>query len=89
MLATAAVAALLAVLPGATAAVDLNHDRFVSIFPMVAGRIDPIVNPNQLASHVHVIMGANNIRDVLNTPDEVNRASCTSATISADKSLYW
>lgn len=88
MLLAGALFAVLAALP-VSAAVNLDHTRFVSIFPMVSGRIDPIVNPGKVASHVHAIFGANNIRDVLNTPDEYNRASCTSATISADKSLYW
>lgn len=86
---TSALLSLLAILPLPASAVDLDHTRFVSIFPIVAGRIDPIVNPGKVAGHVHTIYGANNVRDVLNTPAEYSRASCTSATISADKSLYW
>lgn len=86
-------ASLLAILAAlaapAAAQTNLDHTRFVSIFPIVAGRIDPIVNPGKVAGHVHAIFGANNIRDVLNYPAEASRGSCTSATISADNSLYW
>ncbi|BEJ11636.1 hypothetical protein CspHIS471_0200960 [Cutaneotrichosporon sp. HIS471] len=82
--------AILSVLVVPTAAQTiLDHTRFVSIHPIAAGRIDPIVSPGKFGGHVHQFYGANNLRNVLNTPAEALKASCTSATISADKSLYW
>ncbi|KLT44278.1 hypothetical protein CC85DRAFT_242760, partial [Cutaneotrichosporon oleaginosum] len=56
---------------------------------LASTRIDPIVNPGTIGGHVHSLMGASNIRDVLNTPEEQLRAQCSSAKVQDDKSSYW
>ncbi|KAL9127627.1 MAG: hypothetical protein Q9217_003539 [Psora testacea] len=52
------------------------------------GRIDPIVSPGKLSSHVHKIAGAANI-GISSTYDDLQLANCTSCGIQADKSTYW
>ena len=52
------------------------------------GRIDPIVSPGKVSSHVHKIAGAANI-GLASTYDHLQQASCTSCEIQADKSVYW
>lgn len=71
--------------------VQARSDPFVihSLPPIAVARIDPIVNPGEVGSHVHSLFGASNIRNVLNTPEEQLNAECTSAIAEADKSNYW
>ncbi|KAI9790330.1 MAG: hypothetical protein M1833_001949 [Piccolia ochrophora] len=52
------------------------------------GRVDPIVTPGQVASHVHKIAGASNV-NVSSTYDSLRNASCSSCTVQQDKSAYW
>lgn len=56
---------------------------------LLYSRMDPLVNPGEVSGHMHQILGASNFRDVLNTPDEMQRAACSSTKIKADKSNYW
>ncbi|KAK9893605.1 WSC-domain-containing protein [Cystobasidium minutum MCA 4210] len=56
--------------------------------PVVVERIDPIVSPGQVASHVHNIVGANNI-DSSSTYDSLRESTCTSLPITKDLSAYW
>ncbi|BEJ14824.1 hypothetical protein CspHIS471_0405910 [Cutaneotrichosporon sp. HIS471] len=56
---------------------------------LAVARIDPIVNSGGIGGHAHSLIGASNIRDVLNTPEEQLRAQCTSAKVQDDKSSYW
>jgi Domain of unknown function (DUF1996)/WSC domain len=52
------------------------------------GRIDPIMNPGSISSHVHKIAGGSNF--YLNaTYTSMQQSSCTSCEIQDDKSAYW
>ncbi|EXJ93880.1 hypothetical protein A1O1_02273 [Capronia coronata CBS 617.96] len=52
------------------------------------GRIDPIINPDEVSGHVHLLSGASNI-NTSSTYDSLNAAACTTCTIQKDKSAYW
>ncbi|KAL9098234.1 MAG: hypothetical protein Q9163_006073 [Psora crenata] len=52
------------------------------------GRVDPIISPGKVASHVHKIAGAANI-GLSSTYESLQQADCTSCEIQADKSAYW
>lgn len=82
--------AIAALAAGASVA-DASSDPFVirAMGAIAVARIDPIINPGKVAGHVHSLFGASNIRDVLNTPEEQQRATCTSAIVGGDKSSYW
>lgn len=89
---TAILGALLATAVSNVAAVDNNGEvSFVlgNTAHLLHSRMDPIVNPGEVSGHMHQILGASNFRDVLNSPEEMQRAHCSSTKISADKSNYW
>ncbi|KAL9714496.1 hypothetical protein Ac2012v2_002811 [Leucoagaricus gongylophorus] len=51
-------------------------------------RLDPVVSPGKVSSHVHSVLGGSNFR--FNTSTEALRQSeCTSIPIPEDKSNYW
>ena len=52
------------------------------------GRIDPIISPGQVSSHVHRISGGSNI-NVNSTYESMQESACTTCEIGADKSGYW
>ncbi|GMK59428.1 hypothetical protein CspeluHIS016_0800340 [Cutaneotrichosporon spelunceum] len=82
-IASAALAALTLVTP-------VDAGQFViPAATLAVARLDPIVNPGTIGGHAHSLLGASNIRDVLNTPEEQLRAGCTSAKVQLDKSSYW
>ncbi|ORY86922.1 hypothetical protein BCR37DRAFT_376215 [Protomyces lactucae-debilis] len=54
----------------------------------VTARMDPVVNPGQIASHVHAINGASNV-DYTVTFDQLRASQCTTCAVQEDKSLYW
>ncbi|XP_006458990.1 hypothetical protein AGABI2DRAFT_191081 [Agaricus bisporus var. bisporus H97] len=51
-------------------------------------RMDPIVNPDKVASHVHSVLGGSNFRFNTNT-QALRNSQCTSIPIPEDKSNYW
>ncbi|KIK02989.1 hypothetical protein K443DRAFT_656070 [Laccaria amethystina LaAM-08-1] len=51
-------------------------------------RIDPIVNPGKISSHVHSVLGGSNFRFNTNTAS-LRQSQCTSIPIPQDKSNYW
>jgi len=51
-------------------------------------RFDPVVDPNRLSAHMHQIVGGSNFGASYNFAEQV-ASSCTSASITADKSNYW
>jgi hypothetical protein len=56
------------------------------------GRIDPIVNPGQVADHAHLIFGGGNFHPTTNTYDLTHAtgdADCTSCEVTQDQSAYW
>ncbi|KAJ9158468.1 WSC-domain-containing protein [Coniochaeta hoffmannii] len=87
MLFTAALAALV----GAAAAKDGRTFavlRFHGDGPLTTGRVDPVVQPGQISSHVHTVMGASNF-GMNSTGDDLRQSSCTTALIKGDLSAYW
>lgn len=61
----------------------LGHSQIVS------ARMDPIVQPGEIAGHVHNVFGASNFRSVLNSPEDQMKAACTTAPTTVDMSNYW
>jgi len=55
---------------------------------LVTERLDPIVNPNGVASHMHTIVGGSAFGAAYNHADSM-KSACSSFPISADKSNYW
>ena len=55
---------------------------------LVNERLDPVVSPNALASHMHTVIGGSNFGAPCNYADAI-KSSCTSFPISIDKSNYW
>ncbi|PGG99031.1 hypothetical protein AJ80_09421 [Polytolypa hystricis UAMH7299] len=51
-------------------------------------RIDPLVNPGEIAPHAHVIHGGSNFDLTVNS-DQLRESSCTSCGVVEDKSVYW
>ncbi|SPO29124.1 uncharacterized protein UTRI_06073 [Ustilago trichophora] len=53
-------------------------------------RIDPIVSPGKVSSHVHSLVGVNGVSATTTTAEDLEREStCTTAGIAADSSAYW
>ncbi|WWC98914.1 hypothetical protein V866_005808 [Kwoniella sp. B9012] len=59
-----------------------------NLYPLATERLDPVVNPNGVASHLHRIVGGSAFGANYNY-DEYNGASCSTAAVQADKSNYW
>jgi len=76
----------LASLGGAYAQVAAWHMDTLRL--LTISRLDPVISPNQVASHMHQIVGGNAFGAAYNYEDQV-RSSCTTASITADKSNYW
>ncbi|ODN89698.1 WSC domain-containing protein [Cryptococcus wingfieldii CBS 7118] len=51
-------------------------------------RLDPIVSPGVISGHVHSVVGGNNF-DKTMTYNSTQQGTCTTATVSVDKSNYW
>lgn len=57
---------------------------------LVIDRLDPLVNPGQIATpHVHQIVGGNAFNATMPTDDVSKAASCTTCEFSEDLSNYW
>lgn len=56
--------------------------------PVVVERLDPILNPGQLGTHVHSFVGANVVSADTNY-DDTQAASCSQVYVKPDHSLYW
>ena len=62
----------------------------LSLGRLKTSRVDPIVSPGQLSSHVHNFVGMNGINANTTTVEALEKASsCTSAPLTDDKSSYW
>jgi len=79
-------AATLISLGGAYAQVAAWHMDTLRLLTIM--RLDPVVNPNAISSHMHDVVGGSNFGASYNYQDQV-ASSCTSASITADKSNYW
>lgn len=51
-------------------------------------RLDPIVSPGKVSSHVHAVMGGSDFKSTYEYENSVN-AKCTTCVINIDKSNYW
>lgn len=56
--------------------------------PFITARLDPVVSPGQISSHVHAINGASGL-DYAVTFDQLRASNCTTCAVQEDKSLYW
>ncbi|WWD16759.1 hypothetical protein CI109_101191 [Kwoniella shandongensis] len=67
-------------------AVDAWH--LDTMYTLITQRLDPIINPNGVSSHVHRILGGSNFGANYNYP-LYDGSSCSSAAVQADNSNYW
>ncbi|RDB23529.1 hypothetical protein Hypma_009210 [Hypsizygus marmoreus] len=51
-------------------------------------RLDPVVYPNMVSTHVHSVLGGSNF-GINASSDNLRRSACTSIPIPQDKSNYW
>jgi hypothetical protein len=51
-------------------------------------RLDPIISPGAVSSHVHVAVGARAFGPIA-TNVSAQAAGCTTSPVQADKSMYW
>ncbi|ORY20911.1 hypothetical protein BCR39DRAFT_601419 [Naematelia encephala] len=56
--------------------------------PLVRTRLDPIITPGKVSSHVHVFSGSSAITANA-TFESLTAGDCTTSFIQADKSIYW
>lgn len=80
----------LAALAGSAAAKD---DRTFAVLrftneQICQGRMDPIVAPGKVSSHVHSVFGASGF-GMNATKDDLMNSKCTSARVKGDNSAYW
>lgn len=62
--------------------------RFYGDGPLMEGRVDPIVTPNNTSFHVHTIQGGSNI-GISATGQDLMDSNCSTALIEGDNSAYW
>ncbi|KAI0330772.1 WSC-domain-containing protein [Cubamyces sp. BRFM 1775] len=55
---------------------------------IVQTRLDSVVNPDAIGTHVHAIAGASGFSNHYD-PDELMKSNCTTVSVQADKSNYW
>lgn len=53
------------------------------------GRLDPIISPGQVSSHVHQISGANAMQATYDYDTLRQQSTCTSVVVQDDLSNYW
>ncbi|QIX02176.1 hypothetical protein AMS68_007693 [Peltaster fructicola] len=53
------------------------------------GRLDPIMDPGEIADHVHAIHGGGNFGLTTTSADLTAPGSCTSCGVTQDHSAYW
>jgi hypothetical protein len=83
--------AVLAALAGVAAAKDGRTFAVLHHYgkgPLMTGRVDPVVFPGQISSHVHTVMGGSNFGFDA-TGATLRESNCTTAKIKNDKSAYW
>ncbi|KKA28083.1 hypothetical protein TD95_003606 [Thielaviopsis punctulata] len=78
-------------LAGSAAAVKTGRTFAVMRFngdAIFNGRIDPIVSPGGVSSHVHTVMGSSGFGPSA-TGESIVAANCTNAKLKGDHSNYW
>ncbi|EJF58368.1 WSC-domain-containing protein [Dichomitus squalens LYAD-421 SS1] len=68
--------------------VSAEHWIFGGVRPIVTTRLDPVISPNAIGSHVHSIVGASRFQNVYDPADLV-QSNCTTIPVQPDKSNYW
>ncbi|PSR71451.1 hypothetical protein PHLCEN_2v12718 [Hermanssonia centrifuga] len=56
--------------------------------PVVTTRLDPIVDPGEVSSHVHSVVGGSRFSPNYDYDDLIT-SQCSTITVQADKSNYW
>ncbi|KAF2140362.1 uncharacterized protein K452DRAFT_274083 [Aplosporella prunicola CBS 121167] len=56
--------------------------------PLALARLDPIVQPGVISSHMHSFIGANAIAPTMDF-EQTQSANCSQVYVKPDKSLYW
>lgn len=62
--------------------------RMICDGPIVTARMDPIVSPDEIASHTHSITGASGIGYNASYED-LRNSQCTTCQVTQDHSAYW
>ncbi|KAI0739627.1 hypothetical protein C8Q80DRAFT_1288255 [Daedaleopsis nitida] len=70
------------------AAVTNAYWIFGGLRPIVTTRLDPVIFPNTIASHVHSVVGASRFKSVYD-PIDLKESKCTTVPVQPDKSNYW
>ncbi|TCD62163.1 hypothetical protein EIP91_007269 [Steccherinum ochraceum] len=69
--------------------VNAVHVIFGGTRSVVTTRLDPIVNPGTVGSHMHNIAGGNGFKDTYSYDALTSDSTCTTVVIPQDKSNYW
>lgn len=56
--------------------------------PLTYDRLDPIVNPGEISTHVHSVIGGNAFKQTMDYAT-TQTSDCSTAPVQADKSSYW
>ena len=56
--------------------------------PLVEARMDPIIAPGQISSHVHTVVGGDGFGISMDESAAIN-SKCTQSRVNGDKSNYW
>ncbi|WVR04067.1 hypothetical protein IAU60_001066 [Kwoniella sp. DSM 27419] len=59
-----------------------------NLYHLATERLDPVVSPNAVASHLHRIVGSSNFGANYNY-DQYSKSGCTTAAVQVDNSNYW
>ncbi|KAI0754011.1 hypothetical protein C8Q80DRAFT_1093669 [Daedaleopsis nitida] len=70
------------------AVANAEHWIFGGSRPIVTTRLDSIVNPDAIGTHVHSIVGASRFKNVYDA-DDLKKSKCTTIPVQPDKSNYW
>ncbi|TFK82488.1 WSC-domain-containing protein [Polyporus arcularius HHB13444] len=70
------------------AAVNAEYWIFGGLKPIVTTRLDPVISPNEVSSHVHSVVGASRFKSVYD-PVDLLQSNCTTVPVQPDKSNYW
>ncbi|TGO48292.1 hypothetical protein BOTNAR_0483g00030 [Botryotinia narcissicola] len=65
----------------------VNH--FYGTGPLLTARVDPIVNPGTVGTHVHAIQGGSAFGMTMGDTTALDDSNCTSSLVKNDKSNYW
>ena len=85
-------AALAGLVLGASSALAKDSRTYgISYFwssPLVEARMDPVITPGKVSSHVHTVVGGDAFSINMGQED-ANNAKCTQSRVLGDKSNYW